>query len=453
MSSNTHYLDELGGLDSGANRFFVENTRAQPNPFRPDFARVPYLALRERVSLSRRTIEIQPAKVRFSLPADPSRRSKKSGFGKPSGNSLDGTEVMNCGSRWGARSLRCLPVLVIAGLLLPAQSIVAPSFRADPAWLHLPNDWMVGNGASIAIDNHDNVWLLQRSSGLSSQNRSKAAPPVIEMDPRGNLVRAWGGPGPGYEWPFLEHTIYVDDKDQVWICGAGTSPTGVTDTIVLKFTAEGKFLMQLGKAGETGGNSDKQNMNRPSDIFVNSKSNEVFISDGYGNRRIIVFDAESGAFKRMFGAFGNVPVGDRPPGARGGAGAGGMGRGGGAAAAAASVDPAVLQTGQFQLPHSSTVSNDGNLYVVDRGTHRMQVFSLDGKFLRQVPINLEDARSSPTAVAFSRDRDQSLLYMADYGTSQVLIFDRTSLKLIGSLGSRGASPGEFQGIHDVAVDS
>src|SRR4026208_599175 len=182
-----------------------------------------------------------------------------------------------------------------------------PRFRVDPAWPKIPNNWQFGQVASVSIDTQDHVWVLQRPGTLNPEEKPRAAPPLLEFDAAGNFIQAWGGPGQGYEWPASEHGVYVDPKGCVWSGGNGTN-----DHQILKFTKAGKFVMQIGRAGQSKGNADTQNLNQPADTFVHARSNELFVADGYGNRRVIVFDADTGRFKRMWGAFGNVPT-DAPP--------------------------------------------------------------------------------------------------------------------------------------------
>ena len=195
----------------------------------------------------------------------------------------------------------------------------APIFQVDPAWLKLPQDWVLGQGSAVAVDKHDHVWILHRPRYVGTLYEKPAgktvAPPVLEFDATGKFIQAWGGPGNGYDWPDQEHGIYIDDKDSVWIGGsarpalAGPGPGNVrSDNMLLKFTNKGEFVMQIGHRDQSTGNNDTKNLYSPADVFVYSKTNEVFVSDGYINRRVIVFDADTGAFKRMWGAFGNIPV-------------------------------------------------------------------------------------------------------------------------------------------------
>lgn len=154
----------------------------------------------------------------------------------------------------------------------------------DPAWPKIPNNWQFGQVSSVSIDAQDNVWILQRPDTLQADEKPRAAPPLVEFDSKGNFIQGWGGPGPGYEWPSSEHGVYVDPKGYVWIGG-----NGAKDNQILKFTKAGKFILQIGRAGQSKGNADTQNLNRPADTFLYAKTNELFVADGYGNRRVIVF--------------------------------------------------------------------------------------------------------------------------------------------------------------------
>ena len=185
------------------------------------------------------------------------------------------------------------------------------SSEVDTSWPKLPNGWVTGHVPGVSVDSHDNVWFITRPNTVPDDQKSHASPPVVEYDTNGKFIQAWGGPGTGFDWPDSDHTIYVDSKDNVWISGsspASASPTKNTDDMVLKFTNKGKFLMQIGGRNKSNGNLDTKSVHLATDIFMWPKTNEVFVSDGYGNRRVIVFDANTGAFKRMWGAFGNPPT-------------------------------------------------------------------------------------------------------------------------------------------------
>jgi DNA-binding beta-propeller fold protein YncE len=312
-----------------------------------------------------------------------------------------------------------------------AQTSDVPKFQADPSWPKIPSGWVFGWVSSASVDDQDHVWVLQRPGTLSPEEKSKAAPPVLEFDAAGNFVQAWGGPGAGYEWPETEHGIYVDPKGYVWIGGSGNK-----DHQLLKFTKAGKFVMQIGRSGQSKGNKDTRNLGSPADVWLYAKTNELFVADGYGNKRIVVFDPDTGAFKRMWGAFGNVPS-DEPPGAEGPNG------------------PL-----QFVPPvHAARVSNDGHVYVSDRGGKRVQVFTIDGKFVTQVFIGREckapECGNGQTAAstAFSPDPQQRFLYVGNRSQSRVMVLDRRTLEVLDSFGQNGSAPGQFGTLHHMAVDS
>jgi DNA-binding beta-propeller fold protein YncE len=329
------------------------------------------------------------------------------------------------------------------------RSAGMPVFQLDPAWPTLPNNWVVGIVSAVTVDRRDHVWILHRPRTVSAELKERAAPPVLEFDADGKFVAAWGGAGNGYDWPTTEHGIIVDHKDVVWIGGSG-----VGDDMLLKFTLQGKLLRQFGASKQSTGNADTKNVNRPADIFVDAKTNEAYVADGYGNRRVAVFDADTGAFKRMWGAFGNPPDSEPPAGAgpAGGGGRGGRGRG---AQAAAVLDIEGQGAEHFGNPvHSVKLSNDGLVYVADRSNRRIQVFTPAGKYVTQVFIN----RAGPSAgsvagLAFSPDPQQQFLYAADYGNSHIAVLDRKTLSMLYQFGTRSAKPGEFQGPHHIAVDS
>jgi DNA-binding beta-propeller fold protein YncE len=261
----------------------------------------------------------------------------------------------------------------------------------------------------------------------------------MEFDEGGNFIQGWGGADAGFDWPQREHGIYIDYKGFVWIggnyCPARTLPNlkPVYDDQVLKFTKEGKFVMQIGKPGESKGNSDQKNLHEAADMAVWPKTNEVFVSDGYGNHRVIVFDADTGAFKRMWGAFGNKPADDdycpsednpRPP-----------------AKAEGEQGPP-----QFSIVHTLKISNDGLVYVGDREYKRVQVFTLEGKYLNQYIYRGEGAFGG--GIALSRDPEQKFLYVSGQSTP-IQIFDRKTLKVLGSFSGAGVRGGGHMFISDL----
>jgi hypothetical protein len=342
-------------------------------------------------------------------------------------------------------------VVIVAIAVLPEGTLdrvlraqggkAVPTFRVDPSWPTLPSQWTLGQVAGLAVDARDHVWIIQRPWSLTDEETAKnpgaacctAPPPVMEFDPQGHYVQGWGGPGEGYEWPADEHTIHVDYKDNVWISSAGGPrlPTR-KENFILKFTRQGKFLLQIGKRGASTGSLDTANFNNAADIYVYPKTNEVFVADGYVNRRVVVLDADTGAFKRMWGAYGKPPDD--------------------AASKERLYEGPAPQ--QFNLVHGVRVSDDGLVYVADRMNNRVQVFTIDGAFQTELFVERQTKLlGTAFSVAFSADPQQRYLYLADAGNGKVHIYERKRLEEVGSFGRIGRYAGQFIFLHNLAVDS
>ena len=345
------------------------------------------------------------------------------------------------------RSFACLPAIALVALLFAAPAARAqqpPKFKVDAGWpLELPNNWILGQVGGLTVDSHDHVWVLQRPGSdtvdelgaAQTPPRSMccfAAKPVLEFDASGKLVNSWGGPGAAgaaYNWPKVEHGIHVDKNDNVWI--GGNDPA---DRMVLKFTREGRFLMQIGKPSTDPMDSSRTDiLGRPAGIEVDEAAHEVYIADGYGNKRVIVFDSETGAFKRMWGAYGNKPS-DADPGPYAAGGA-----------------PAQ----QFRSPvHCVHIAHDGLVYVCDRSNDRIQVFTKQGKFVKEFSLRPETLGiGSVWDIAFSRDKEQRFLFVADGEDNVVWTVQRADGKILGSTGHNGRNAGQFHWIHQIAADS
>jgi NHL repeat len=320
-----------------------------------------------------------------------------------------------------------------------------PIFEPDPLWSEaLPNKWVTGQVGGVAVDSHDNVWVFHRPATIpdgekaASLNPPQAeccipAPPVLQFSPSGKFLRAWGGPGQGYEWFSSEHGIFVDPQDNVWLSGNAKE-----DNQILKFTNTGKLVMQLGHSGKNKGSNDTENLGGPAGLFVYPKTNELFVADGYFNHRVIVFDANTGKYKRHWGAYGKPPDDNYKFPVR---------------AELLKAPPAP----QFHNPvHSVVVSNDDLVYVADRTNNRLQVFRLDGTFVREVFIARNTLQAEGTVHHFvlSPDKAQQLLYLVDGSNKVVRILNRQTLEILANVGGHaGHNAREFFHIHSAAVDS
>jgi len=318
---------------------------------------------------------------------------------------------------------------------------VAPRFEVDPLWPKpLPNHWVLGSTIGVSVDSRDHVWIIHRQQSLNFETEASAgknsptgaccmpAPNVIELDAQGNVAGSWGGPGQGYDWPTSNHGITVDHMDNVWI--GGNDPK---DAHVLKFSRNGQFLLQLGKPEQNKGSNDPVNFWRVAKISIDPEANEAYIADGYGNKRVVVIDVATGARKRYWGAYGERPDDtDLGP-----------------------YDPAAEPVRQFRNPvHCAEPSRDGFVYVCDRVNDRIQVFRKDGSFVNELRVAPETrGAGSVWDIAFSHDPRQSYIYLADGLNERVYVIHRESLQILTSFGDGGRQPGQFFGVHSIAVDS
>lgn len=336
-------------------------------------------------------------------------------------------------------------------------AVQAPRFEVDPLWPKpLPNHWILGSTIGVWVDTDDHVWVIHRSTATLGNSEKTletkqgeccaGAPPVLEFDQEGNLLRHWGGPGQGYEWPDSNHGIFIDYKGNVWVGG-----NGGPDSHILKFTKDGKFLLQVGKkgarrkegaaqgnqegqvAGFVGGSNDQVSFGRVAKIFVDAKENEAYIADGYLNKRVAVIDADTGKMKRFWGAYGNKPDDTPLP----------------------PYTPSNPPAQQFYNPvHCADMSVDRLIYVCDRVGDRLQVFTPEGKFVKEQWYEKNTLNAgSVWDIAFSKDAQQRFIFMADGVNEKVKIVDRQTLQELTTFGDGGRYPGQFYGVHSIAIDS
>jgi DNA-binding beta-propeller fold protein YncE len=349
-----------------------------------------------------------------------------------------------------------------------------PIFQADPKWPVLPADWKWGQVIGIFADSQGHVWT-------SSSSR------ISEWDPQGKLLQSWEARGPDKNWRTI-HGMFVDHNGFVWTNARESNLT-------VKFTRTGQVVMVIGKYDQTGGSNDTSLMGRPSEIWVDPADNEVFIADGYGNRRIIVFDGATGRYLRHWGAYGKRP--EDPPARAGGAGAGagagaggGGGRGAGAGAGRAAAGGAGTTAGggtgtgrgvgnaardetvpaappqQFSVPHGIVGSRDGLIYLADRANNRIQVFRQNGEYVAERILRprcggQEKATWTPKracgteaafSIGFSHDGPQTYMYVADGGSHYVTVLRRSDLEVLYEFGGPGVGPGQLGRPHNLTVD-
>ncbi len=313
-----------------------------------------------------------------------------------------------------------------------------PIYEVDPTWPPtLPNNWILGDIRGLFADENDHLWIIHMPSSLTPQEIGAAvkppiadccvpAPPVLELDADGKVLRSWGGPGDGYTWFDQEHGIYIDHNGFVW--------TGTSNGMhVMKFTQDGKHVLTIGEPGVNKGSNDPDHLGGPANFYVEPKTNEIFIADGYINKRVVVYDAASGKYKRHWGAYGKQPDDTQkysypvdvknPP-------------------------------QQYSTLHGLVGSKDGLIYVSDRRGNRIQVFRQNGEYLMERFVRPETGGSgSGFSLQFSRDAEQSLLYLIDGTNQRVWILRRKDLAILDRFSKPGRQAGEMIRAHMIAIDS
>jgi WD40 repeat protein len=355
----------------------------------------------------------------------------------------------------------------------PPGDVMVPMFVVDPLWPKpLPNHWVQAMTIGLSMDTHDNIWIIHRPQTLEQKESYAtrgeadcciAAPDVLEFNEAGDLLRHWGRDevkGNGHDWPSSNHGITVDKDGNVWLGGNGAAQPGPApgsadqftprpaqpapvpfregggergtyhDSFILKFSPDGKFLGEIGHANGSKGSLDTENVKGVAQIRIIPQTNELVLADGYGNKRISVWDAATMKFKRLWGAYGKPPNDDPIP----------------------HYD---VNSPQFGNPvHCAQPSNDGLIYVCDRTNNRIQVFKFDGTFVKQYIMEPNTkGDGSVWEIAFSKDPQQKFLYIADGSNEKIHVYDRQSMKELYSFGGGGRIPGQFYAVHSIVTDS
>jgi len=309
------------------------------------------------------------------------------------------------------------------------ETQLIPVFEPDTSWPDLPSDWVVSSGLGLFVDANDHVWVSHRAELIEPEHLAAAgpgarpAPIVMELDRDGRAVQGWGYPGEEGDLPPVLHGFFVDHNGFIWT-------TARDQHQIMKFTRDGELVLTIGEVDQTGGSNDPVLLGRPSDVYVAPETNELFVVDGYTNRRVIVLDAATGGYLRHWGAYGQRPddsVRRGPP---------------------ESMDDLPEQ---FNLVHGISGSNDGLIYVADRSNSRIQVFTRAGEFVRE--RLLRPGAGAAFGVAFSPDAAQEFLYVADGTEHKIWILRRADLEVLGAVGTEGAGPGEMQRPHNLSVDA
>jgi len=322
-------------------------------------------------------------------------------------------------------------------------NVKATNFIAEPFWpKQLPKGWIIGETPGIHADKNDHIWIIQRPASVSPRilrntegpyvpDCCSTAPSVMRFDKEGNLLQAWEirdttvqASDGNQMFVGSEHGMYVDDSLNVWV---GNSK----NHMVLKYSSDGELLLQIGQNGKTNGSNDTTLLGGPADMAVDHVANEVFVADGYANRRVIVFDATTGTYKRHWGGFGERPHDGPLP----------------------DYDQVDSIRSFKTVLHAIVLSNDGLLYVGDRSNSRIQVFRKDGTYVTQFFVSRKSGSGTVWDMAFSRDPEQSILYVSDAKNMKIWVYDRATFEVLGSFGSGGRNAGQFGWLHGITMDS
>lgn len=332
-----------------------------------------------------------------------------------------------------------------------------PVFKPEPQWPRLPDNTLLGQVSGVAVDEHDNIWIVQRPKSVNGWELGlqkepvealccKTLPEVIQFSSDGRYLQGWSGAASAptldgvSQWPNSMHGVYIDKKGDIWLAGAGDD-----DYVVLRYNSQGQYKGQFGKRGQWRGNLDQQTLGKPADVYHDEQTGVVYVADGYINRRVLGFSATDYSFLNYFGANATEPqpVPDKKR-----------------------ENHLDLSNGLFNssadqfsdIVHCIVPSNDGLLYICDRRHNRVQVFKKDPtaaqgvQFVANLPVAPGSALAG-TATDIALSPDQRFLYVADMVNGSIWVYKRDNLKLLGRIGKQGRQPGQFIWLHSLTTDS
>lgn len=331
--------------------------------------------------------------------------------------------VCLCASLALAACGRAAPAATAAG---PDDGV--PSFEVDPGWPKLPRNWVLASAIGLMVDHLGHVWVSHRAElvtdsmlALADSQPAIQAPLVMELDPEGRVVQTWGDHAHVADWPPVLHSLFEDQDGFIWT-------TARDQQQIFKLTRDGRRVLTIGRLDETAGSADTARLGRPADMQVEPRTGELFVVDGYTNRRVVVFDGKTGAYKRHWGAYGEPPND-----------------------ALVRDTTAPMRARQYDLVHNLVLSKDGLVYVADQNNSRVQVFDESGRFVAEKVVRPGDGAA--TALALSHEPDQRFLYVGDGSQDKIWILRRRDLEVVGEFGSRGKAPGQFGRPHNMDVDA
>jgi hypothetical protein len=323
---------------------------------------------------------------------------------------------------------------------------LVPIYEVDPSWpnVPLPNNWVIGNVIGVDVDDNDNVWMIHRPAALTNNeiplyhnpptgvDCCMPAPPVLVFNAAGDLINSFGPLVAGGEfWADAEHGMFVDHTGSMWTGGGGTG-NSAADSALFKFAVDGSLLQTIGQKGLAYDSNSRDSLGAPADIWIEEEDDEIWVADGYGNRRVIVFDYDSGRYKRHFGAYGNRPEDT-----------------------ATVYNPDSPPSDQFRPPvHCVVISDDDFVYICDRGNDRIQVFRKNGEFVFERFIaKATTSAGSVWDIEFSNDPEQKFVFLVDGINHRVRVLRRSDLIQVSEFGHQGRWAGGFYAAHSIGIDS